>query len=63
LKKAIDDALSKLPSRQRMTFILRHYEGYTFEEISEIMGISTGAAKANHFQAVKKLRIYLKDWV
>ncbi len=63
LKKAIDDAMAKLPERQRMTFILRHYEGYTFDEIGEIMDITTGAAKANHFQAIKKLRIMLKDWI
>uniref|UniRef100_A0A7C6AF29 Sigma-70 family RNA polymerase sigma factor n=1 Tax=candidate division WOR-3 bacterium TaxID=2052148 RepID=A0A7C6AF29_UNCW3 len=63
LKKAIDDALAKLPRRQRMAFILRHFDGYTFEEIGEIMEISTGAAKANHFQAIKKLRDLLKDWV
>ncbi len=63
LKKAIDDALAKLPKRQRAAFILRHFEGYTFEEIGEIMEISTGAAKANHFQAIKRLRVLLKDWV
>lgn len=63
LKKAIDDALAKLPGRQKMAFILRQYEGYTFEEIGEIMGISSGAAKANHFLAIKKLRILLKDWI
>ncbi|MEO0205600.1 MAG: RNA polymerase sigma factor [candidate division WOR-3 bacterium] len=63
LKKAIDDALVKLPGRQKMAFILRHYEGYTFDEIGEIMGISSGAAKANHFQAIRKLRSLLKDWI
>ncbi len=63
LKKAIDDAITKLPGRQRMSFVLRHFEGYTFEEIGEIMAISTGAAKANHFQAIKKLRVLLKDWI
>ncbi len=63
MKIAIDNALKKLPQRQRISFILRHYEGYTFKEIGEIMGITTGAAKANHHQAVKKLRVFLKRWV
>lgn len=63
LKVAIDDALKKLPDRQRMAFILRHYQGYTFDEIAEIMNITTGAAKANHYQAVRKLRSYLEDWL
>jgi RNA polymerase sigma-70 factor (ECF subfamily) len=63
MKVAIDRALYELPRRQRMAFILRHYGGYTFGEIGEIMGISTGAAKANHHHAVGKLRISLKDWL
>ncbi len=63
LKKAIEDALAQLPERQKLAFILRHFEGYTFEEIGKIMKISTGAAKANHFQAIKRLRYLLKDWV
>lgn len=63
LRVAIDDALRKLPKRQRMTFILHHYEGYTFHEVGEIMGISIGAAKANHYHAVRKLRALLEDWL
>ena len=63
MKIAIDDALAKLPERQRMSFILHHYEGYTFGEIASIMGISSGAAKANHFHAIKKLQVLLKEWL
>ena len=63
LKVAIDDALKRLPERQRMTFILHHYEGYTFSEVGEIMGISSGAAKANHYHAIRKLRNLLEDWL
>lgn len=63
MKIAIDRALNMLPGRQRMAFLLRHFEGYSFGEIGEIMGISTGAAKANHHHAVRKLRIFLKEWL
>lgn len=63
MKVAIDRALHMLPGRQRMAFMLPHYGGYTFGEIEEIMGISTGAAKANHHHAVRKLRISLKEWL
>jgi len=63
MKKAIDDALTELPERQRLTFILRHYEGYKFEEIGELMGVTSGAAKANHHHAVMKLRNLLKEWL
>jgi RNA polymerase sigma-70 factor (ECF subfamily) len=63
MKIAIDSAMAKLPERQRLAFILRHYEGYKYDEIGQIMGISSGAVKAHHHQAVKKLRVFLKDWV
>lgn len=63
MKIVIDDALIKLPERQRMSFILHHYEGYTFNEIGDIMGITTGAAKANHYHAIRKLQVFLKDLV
>lgn len=63
MKIAIENALKKLPPRQRLSFILHHYEGYTFNEIGDIMGVTTGAAKANHYQAVRKLRTLLKEWL
>jgi RNA polymerase sigma-70 factor (ECF subfamily) len=63
MKMAIDDALVKLPERQKMSFILHQYEGYTFNEIGEIMGITTGAAKSNHFNAIKKLQVLLREWI
>ncbi len=63
MKIAIDDALCRLPARQRMAFIIHHYEGYTFDEVGKIMGITTGAAKANYHQAIKKLRLLLRNWI
>lgn len=63
MKIAINDALAKVPKRQRLAFILHHYEGYTFVETGEIMRISTGAAKANNYHAIRKLRTMLKDWI
>jgi RNA polymerase sigma-70 factor (ECF subfamily) len=63
LKVAINDALGCLPERQRMCFILRYYEGYTFREIGDIMRITSGAVKAHHHHAVRKLRGLLKGWL
>jgi len=63
MKVAIDDALASLPERQRMCFVLRFYQGYTFQEIGDIMAITSGAAKANHHHAIKKLRNSLKGWL
>ncbi len=52
--------LSKLPEKQRETFALRYFDELPYEEISKILGTSVGGLKANYFQAVKKLAVYLK---
>jgi RNA polymerase sigma factor (sigma-70 family) len=53
--------LSKLPEKQRETFVLRYYEELPYEEISQMLGTSVGGLKANYYQAVKKLAIFLKN--
>lgn len=50
-----------LPEKQRETFILRHVEELSYEEISEMLGTSIGGLKANYFQAVQKLSQYLSS--
>jgi RNA polymerase sigma-70 factor (ECF subfamily) len=57
LRRALDGAVKSLPERQRVTFVLRRHQ-----EIAQIMEISEGAAKANYFQAVKKLQRLLKKY-
>ena len=62
LKLAIDGAIKNLPPRQRSTFVLKFYQGLSHQEIAEIMEISEGAAKANYFQAIKKLKKLLSQY-
>ena len=54
-----EECMSILPEKQRETFILRHVEELSYEEISEMLGTSIGGLKANYFQAVQKLSYYL----
>ena len=61
LSNKIQEAINKLPEKQRTVFILRYYDGLSYEEISEILGTSVGALKANYFHAVNKLQKELKD--
>lgn len=49
-------ALGKLSENERTAFVLRHYEGSSIEEIAQVLGIQTGAAKHSVFRAVQKLR-------
>ncbi len=53
--------LKELPERQRTAVILRVIRELPYDEVSEIMNISTGGAKANVHQGLKKLRTMLED--
>ena len=49
-------AIDELPDRQRSALMLRKYQALSYPEISEILGCSQEAARANVYQAMKKLR-------
>jgi RNA polymerase sigma-70 factor (ECF subfamily) len=56
MRELVSGALADLPPKQRAVFAMRFYQKMTFKEISEAMGTSIGAAKANHHFAVAHLR-------
>jgi RNA polymerase sigma-70 factor (ECF subfamily) len=49
-------AINDLPHRQRSALMMRKYQELSYAEISEILGCSQDAARANVYQALKKLR-------
>ncbi|WP_448700025.1 RNA polymerase sigma factor [Mucilaginibacter sp. AW1-3] len=58
-KLEYDDLLAmiqKLPQAYRTVFNLYAIEGYTHEEIGELLGISGGTSKSNLFKAREKLK-------
>jgi RNA polymerase sigma-70 factor (ECF subfamily) len=52
-------ALSELTPSQRLSFLLRHYEGMSYDEIANAMNCSTGTVKKGVWRAVTKLRARL----
>jgi len=54
------NALAELTPSQRLMFLLRHYEGMTYEEIASAMNCSSGTAKKAVWRALSKLRIRLE---
>jgi RNA polymerase sigma-70 factor (ECF subfamily) len=53
-------ALERLPAKQRAVLTLKLERGLSYQEISEELGGTAGAARVNFCQAVKTLKRYLK---
>ena len=53
------NALAELTPSQRLAFLLRHYEGLSYDEIANAMNCSTGTAKKGVWRAIAKLRARL----
>ena len=56
LFRDVMEALAVLSTSQRLMFLLRHYEGMSYEEIGNAMGCSPGTAKKSVWRALGKLR-------
>ncbi len=54
-------ALEGLPEEQRAIVVLRVVEGYSHEEIGELLGIRRGAAQVRFHRALNHLRRSLED--
>jgi RNA polymerase sigma-70 factor (ECF subfamily) len=54
-------AIQSLPEKQRIIFNLKYFQEMKYEEISEILGTSTGGLKASYHHAVKKIEAFLKE--
>ena len=54
-------ALATLPEAQRNALLLRDYEGYSYQEIGDITGMSEAQVKVNIFRARTALKNKLKS--
>jgi RNA polymerase sigma factor (sigma-70 family) len=59
LKEVINEAVAKLPEIQRSVIMLRDYEGYSYEEIGEILQLNESQVKVYIFRA----RTFLKQYI
>jgi len=59
LKRLLDNALSQLDEQSRALVLLKDYEGYRYEEIGQITGLSDSQVKVYLHRARKALKDYL----
>jgi RNA polymerase sigma-70 factor (ECF subfamily) len=57
----INKALEEIPAKQKMVFVLKHFEGYKLREIADMMECQEGTVKKYLFEEVHTLREKLKD--
>jgi RNA polymerase sigma-70 factor, ECF subfamily len=55
----LQNAILKLPEKQRIVFNLKYFDDMTYEEMSKILNTSVGALKASYHHAVKKIEIII----
>lgn len=60
-QKQLQKAILTLPQKQRLVFQMKYFDEMKYEEMSDILGTSTGALKASYHHAVKKIEKFLTD--
>lgn len=60
-QEAVRRALAALAPRQRMALVLHHYEGMSYQEIGQVMGVRVSAVESLIFRARRALASALGD--
>lgn len=55
--------LEKLSEKQRMIFVMKHYNQLHYREIAQILDIAQGTVKSLHFKAVRNLRTLMSPYL
>ena len=59
LQEILHKAIDQLPENQKAVILLRDYEGYAYDEIAEITGMTESQVKVYIFRGRKFLKNYL----
>ena len=60
LQLALQQAIAKLPPKQKAVFTLRYFQELSYEDISEIMETSVGSLKTSYHYAAAKVEEEIK---
>jgi RNA polymerase sigma-70 factor (ECF subfamily) len=58
-RQQLSVALAKLPERQRLIFMLSHFDGRTSREVSVMTGLNESTVRVHLFRAIRRLRSLL----
>ncbi len=58
-QQKLQNAILKLPEKQRIVFNLKYFEEMPYKEMSRVLDTSVGALKASYHHAVKKIEDFL----
>ncbi|KAA9327601.1 sigma-70 family RNA polymerase sigma factor [Hymenobacter busanensis] len=61
VEKKLQQAILRLPDKQRLVFNLRYYDEMPYEQMAEVTGTSVGALKASYHHAAKKIEQYVNE--
>jgi RNA polymerase sigma-70 factor (ECF subfamily) len=58
-RSQLSAALARLPERQRLVFVLSHFEGRSSREVSAMTGLNESTVRVHLFRAIRRLRTLL----
>jgi RNA polymerase sigma factor (sigma-70 family) len=59
LTRVVEAALAQLPANQREAVVLHRFEGFSFRQISDLLGVSETAVKVRAHRGYERLRVLL----
>ena len=63
LNDAFSACLDKLSERQRLIFVMKHYNQLKYTEIAQILNVAVGTVKSLNFKAIQNLKVLMGPYV
>jgi RNA polymerase sigma-70 factor, ECF subfamily len=61
LQMKLQQAILRLPEKQRIVFNMKYFDDMKYEEMSQVLDTSVGALKASYHHATKKIEEFIKN--
>ena len=63
LRGLFKECLGQLTEKQRLIFVMKHYNNMKYTEIAEILDVALGTVKSLHFKAVQNLKTLMTPYM